>query len=62
MNYRKVLTCLAVSLAAMDMSAQSTTIHGKVVDNEGLEVIGATISSKVKKVWVLLPTSMVTLP
>ena len=26
MNYRKVLTCLAVSLAAMDMSAQSTTL------------------------------------
>lgn len=49
MNYRKVLTCLAVSLAAMDMSAQSTTIHGKVVDNEGLEVIGATISLKGEK-------------
>lgn len=37
------MVCL---LATLGIYAQNSTITGKVVDNEGLEVIGANISIK----------------
>lgn len=46
MDYKKSLTCLAISMASLCASAQSQTVTGKIVDNEGVEVIGASISLK----------------
>lgn len=49
MDYKKSLTCLALSMAALSVSAQSQTVTGKIVDNDGLEVIGASVSLKGEK-------------
>lgn len=46
MDYKKSLTCLAMSMAALGASAQSQTVTGKIVDSDGMEVIGASISLK----------------
>lgn len=43
---RKILLITVCLLSALCIHAQSFTITGKVVDNEGLEVIGANISIK----------------
>ena len=49
MDYKKGLTCFAISLATLNVSAQSQTVSGKIIDSDGLEVIGASISLKGQK-------------
>ncbi len=46
MNYKNSLTSLAMFMVALNASAQSQTVTGKVVDSDGMEVIGATIKIK----------------
>lgn len=45
-HIRKILLLTVCLLTTLGIYAQNTTITGKVVDNEGLEVIGANISIK----------------
>lgn len=45
-SMRKILLITVCLLTSLSIYAQSTTITGKVVDNEGLEIIGANISIK----------------
>lgn len=49
MDYKKSLTCFAISMVALSASAQSQTVKGKIIDSDGLEVIGANISLKGQK-------------
>lgn len=45
-SMRKILLITVCLLTTLSIYAQSITITGKVVDNEGLEIIGANISIK----------------
>lgn len=45
-NMQKILLLTAALLASLSIHAQNFTVTGKVVDNEGLEVIGGNISIK----------------
>lgn len=45
-NMRKILLLVTGLLAVLEIHAQTLTVTGKVVDNEGLEVIGANIKVK----------------
>ena len=45
-NIRKILLLTVYHLMVLSVHAQNITVTGKVVDNEGLEVIGANITLK----------------
>ena len=45
-NIRKILLLTVYHLMVLSIHAQNITVTGKVVDNEGLEVIGANITLK----------------
>ena len=58
----RIICILLLLVGVSGIYAQSLTVIGKVVDNEGLEVIGGNVTVKGKQTRVPLPISMVDTP
>ena len=58
----RIICILLLLVGVSGIYAQSLTVTGKVVDNEGLEVIGGNVTVKGNKTRVPLPISMVNTP
>lgn len=58
----RIICILLLLVGASGIYAQSLTVTGKVVDNEGLEVIGGNVTVKGKQNTGTITISMVNTP
>ena len=61
MDYKKSLTCLALSMAALSVSAQSQTVTGKIETTTDSKSLAQAFRLKARRALALFPTSTATL-